>query len=138
MGIGERGDERDLLIRNGHPGGTELPDDATHVDGVPHQDGVAQETQTARLVHNLFIVSRLKRPLIGKKEAASQLMPKLAPVELALDTMAQVRILDIAEDYVEFILSRETEELVCFKPRLRREPEMYMLFWSLISQYVPS
>ena len=29
--------------------------------------------------------------------------------ELALDTMAQVRILDIAEDYVEFILSRATE-----------------------------
>jgi len=47
--------------------------------------------------------------LIGEKEAASQLMPKLAPVELALDTMAQVRILDIAEDYVEFILSRATE-----------------------------
>ena len=62
MGIGERGDERDLLIRNGHPGGAELPDDATHVDGVPHQDGVAQESQTTGLVHNFFIVPRLKAP----------------------------------------------------------------------------
>jgi hypothetical protein len=50
MGIGERGDECDLLIRKGHPGGAELPDDATHVDGVPHQDSVAQETQTTGLI----------------------------------------------------------------------------------------
>src|SRR5215831_2643098 len=95
MGIGERGDERDLLIRNGHPSGAELPDDATHVDGVPHQDSITQETQTTGLVHHLFIVPRLKRPLVGEKEATCQLMPKLAPVELALDTMAQVCILKL-------------------------------------------
>src|SRR5687767_3486389 len=38
MGIGEWGDERDLLVGNGHPRGAELLDDATHVDGVPHQN----------------------------------------------------------------------------------------------------
>jgi hypothetical protein len=65
------------------PRGAELPNDETHMDGVPHQDGVAQEAQTTRLVHNL-IVPGLKRPLISEKEAARQLMPKLTPVELAL------------------------------------------------------
>jgi hypothetical protein len=102
MGISEWGDERDLFVRNGHPCGTELPDDATHMDGIPHQDGVAQETQTTGLIHNLFIVSSLKRPLIGEKEAASQLMAKLTPVELALDAMAQVGILHIPEDVDRF------------------------------------
>jgi hypothetical protein len=46
MGIGEWGDERDLLVSNGHPRGTALLDDATHGDGVPHQDSVAQAAQT--------------------------------------------------------------------------------------------
>src|SRR5688572_28065417 len=102
MGIGEWGDERDLLVSNGYPRGTELLDDATHVDGVPHQDSVAQEAQTTGLVHNLLIVPRLKHPLIGEKEAAGELMAKLAPVELALDTMAEVSLLDIAEDMDRF------------------------------------
>ena len=74
MGIGQRGDQRDVLIRDGHPGGTELLNDATHVHGVPDQDRIAQEAQTARLVHHLLIVTRLKRALVREKEAPGELM----------------------------------------------------------------
>jgi hypothetical protein len=44
MGIGQWGDQRDLLVGNRDPGGTELLDYATHVDRIPHQDRITQET----------------------------------------------------------------------------------------------
>ena len=104
MGIGQWGDQRDLLVGNRYAGGAELLDNATHVDGIPHQNRITQETQAAGLVHHLFIVPSLKRPLIRKKEPAGELMAELAPVELALDLMTEVHVLDIAQDYVEYPL----------------------------------
>jgi hypothetical protein len=38
---------------------------------------------------------------------------------------------------VEFILSRETEKLVCFKPLSHCESETHMLYWSFLFQSVP-
>src|SRR5215813_3129332 len=98
MGIGERGDQRDLLVANRHPASAELLDNAAHLDCIPHQDRITQETQATRLVHHLLIVSGLKRALIRKKEPARQLMAEFSPVELALDLMAEVHVVDIAQD----------------------------------------
>src|SRR5262245_15555633 len=98
MGIGERGDQRDFLVANRHPASAKLLNNTTHMYRIPHQDRITQETQTTRLVHHLLIVSGLKRALIRKKEPASQLMPELPPVQLALDLMAEVHVLDIAQD----------------------------------------
>src|SRR5688572_23285847 len=98
MGIGQWGDQRDFLVGNRDPSGAQLLDNATHVDRIPHQDCITQETQATGLVHHLLIVPSLKRPLIRKKEPAGKLMAELTPVELALDLMAEVCVLDIAED----------------------------------------
>src|SRR5437870_13550740 len=106
MGIGEWGEQRDLLVANRHPAGAELLDNATHMDRIPHQDRITQETQATRLVHHLLIVPGLKRALIRKKEPASQLMAELPPVELALDLMAEVHVLDIAQDIWSVLSTR--------------------------------
>ena len=44
-----------------------------------------------------------------RKRGGAPAYAETAPVELALDTMAQVRILDIAEDYVEYPSLRSVE-----------------------------
>src|SRR2546428_10963257 len=97
MGRGQWGDQRDFLVGHRHPGGAELLDNATPVDRIPHQDRIPPETQATRLVHHLLIGPRLQRPLMRKKEPAGELMAALAPVELALDLMAEVRVLGLAE-----------------------------------------
>jgi hypothetical protein len=39
------------------------------------------------------------------------------------------RISEIIQDYVEFILSRKTEKLVCFIPPSRSESDKSMMYW---------
>ena len=70
--------------------------DPRHLDGIPHHHRIRQQTETRRLVHDLFVIARLKRPLIGKKEAPGQLVAPLAPIELELHPARSGFILDIA------------------------------------------
>jgi hypothetical protein len=53
MGVGQWREQRDLLVGNRDPGGAELLDNATHVDGIPHQDRITQEAQATRFVQRL-------------------------------------------------------------------------------------
>jgi hypothetical protein len=75
-----------------------LVQDPHHLHGIPHHDGIGQETATRRLIHDLFIVSRLKGALIGEKEAAGELVTPLAPIELELHRASQRLVLNIAQE----------------------------------------
>jgi hypothetical protein len=62
----------------------QLPNDIADLDRVPHQDRVRQQTQTARLIHNLLVVTGAKLVAIGEEQPAGQFMPRFASIELQL------------------------------------------------------
>jgi hypothetical protein len=45
--------------------------------GIPHRQRVGQQTEPGGLIHDLFVIPSLKRRLIGKREAASELVSPL-------------------------------------------------------------
>jgi hypothetical protein len=64
-------------------------------------------------------------------------VPVFDHLQPVMDVASEGVLLEILADYVEFILSRETEKLVCFKPLSHCESETHMLYWSFLFQSVP-
>ena len=127
-----------LVISDRFPRSAELRKNLAHLDRIPHHHGIRQSTETGGLVHNLVIIAGLKRPLIREKQASGELVASLPPIELELHTSSQLEGMDIAQDYVEFILSRETERLACFTPPSRRRLATPMLCLCCLSRDFPS
>ena len=90
-------------MRNRLTAGAQLLNDPRHLHRIPDHRRVREQTQTRRLVHDLFVIAGLKRPLIGEKETTGDLVPSLAPVELQLHPRPEALLLDVAEE-------RETAE----------------------------
>src|SRR5262245_13672552 len=85
----------EVCIRNRLTAGAQLLNDPRHLHRIPDHRGVREQTQTRRLVHDLFVITGLKRPLIGEKEMTGDLVPSLAPVELQLHPRPEVLLLDV-------------------------------------------
>jgi hypothetical protein len=64
-------------------------------------------------------------------------MQLLAFEQSPTDPTAEGRVRQVVKDYVEFILSRETEKLVCLEHLSHCESETHMLSWSFLFQSVP-
>jgi hypothetical protein len=59
----------------------------------PHH--VGQQTEARRVLHDLFIISGLKRPPIGEKEAAVELVTPFPAVHLESHPGAERLVLDM-------------------------------------------
>lgn len=53
--------------------------------------------ERGRLVHDLFVVSRLKSPLIGEKEMPRELVSAFPAIELELHPTSKVLVVDIPQ-----------------------------------------
>jgi hypothetical protein len=89
---------RHVLIRDRFPGRPQLGDQPRYMDGILHEHGVGQQTEARRLIHDLFIIAGLKRPLIGEKEAAGELVSSFPPVHLELHSAAERLVVDIPQE----------------------------------------
>src|ERR1700756_3017971 len=73
------------------------PNDIADLDRFPHQDRVRQQTQTARLIHNLLVVTGAKLAAIGEEQPAGQFMPRFASIELQLHPSSNLLLVDAAQ-----------------------------------------
>ena len=78
--------------------GSEWLNDPRHGDGMPPPNRIQQQTETRRLVHNFLIIARLKRPLMGKKEAPGQLGATFPPLALEWHPAPERGILAIPQE----------------------------------------
>ena len=63
---------------------------------LPCQDCVRQQTQTARLIHNLLVVAGARLAAIGEEQPAGQFMPRFASTELQLHPSSNLLLVDVA------------------------------------------
>jgi hypothetical protein len=77
MGEGHGGNAGQFCVGDGLASSPELCDDPCHVHGIPHQRRIGQQTQTGSLIHNLFVIARLKGALVREEEATSELVSPL-------------------------------------------------------------
>ena len=95
MGKSHRRNPRQFPIINRLTVCSQLFDNPSHVHGVPHQHGIGQEAETGRLVHDLFVVARLKGSLIGEKEMTRKLVSAFPSIELELHPTSKAWIMDV-------------------------------------------
>src|SRR4029077_15075038 len=96
----------------------QLLNDIADLDRVPYQDCVRQQTQTARLIHNLLVVTGAKFAAIGEEQPAGQFMPRFASIELQLHPSSNLLLVDVAQD--EDSLDDSTERRQRFSDSIRR------------------
>lgn len=98
VGVCQGRDAGEVLVLHLVPGGAELVDDASNVDGIPDQYGIGEQAEAAGLVHHLFVVTGAEAALVGKEQPLGKDMAELAAVELQLDGVAKRLLLDVAQD----------------------------------------
>ncbi len=74
--VSQWGYPRQISIINFLTRCAQLSNDIADRDRVPYQDRVRQQTQTARLIHNLLVVTGAKLAAICEKQPAGQFMPR--------------------------------------------------------------
>src|SRR4051812_42118858 len=79
-------------------GGPEAGHDLSHLDGIPYQDGIRQQAQTARLIHDFLQIARSELAPVGEKEPLSQDVPVLSSIQLQLYTPPKIFFLDVTQD----------------------------------------
>jgi len=84
MGKGYGGNAAQFVVSDGLASCPELRDDPCHVHGIPHQRRIGQQTEAGGLIHNLFVIARLKGALVREEQATSKLVSLLPPVFSAL------------------------------------------------------
>jgi hypothetical protein len=88
-------------VFNGNSG-ARLPEsleDSGNLERVPNQDGVGYQTQTARLVHDLLVISGAEFSPIGEKDPACQTVLMFTPIQLELDPVSYVFFIQILQDF---------------------------------------
>ena len=70
----QRGDAGQILIDSRRAALTESLNDPGNLQRIPNQDGVGDQTQAARLVHDLLVVS--KYPISLKTESVTGVAPR--------------------------------------------------------------
>lgn len=75
----------------------QLPNDIADLDRVPCQDCVRQQTQTARLIHNLLVVAGARLAAIGEEQPAGRFMPRFASTELQLHPSSNLLLVDVTQ-----------------------------------------
>jgi hypothetical protein len=69
----------------------QLPNDIADLDRV------RQQTQTARLIRNLLLVTGAKLDAISEEQPAGQFMPRFASIELQLHPSSNLLLVDVAQ-----------------------------------------
>lgn len=69
-------DARHVFRGDGLASHPELGGDLGHADRIPDEHGIAEQTQTAHLVHHFLIVTRAKDALIGKEDPTGEPMAR--------------------------------------------------------------
>jgi hypothetical protein len=82
--MSQRGCLRQIRIINLLARRSQLPNDVADGDGIPDQNGIGEQAQTAGLVHDFLVVTGAKLTAIGEEQPASQFMPRFASIELQL------------------------------------------------------
>src|ERR1700756_2168084 len=68
------------------------------MDSVPDQDGVGQQAEAARLIHDLLVIAGAEGAVVGEEQPLGQGMAEFTAIELKLDCPAKWFLIDIAED----------------------------------------
>ncbi len=97
MAMSQRGCLRQIRIVNLLARCSQLPNDVADGDGVPDQNGIGEQAQTAGLVHDFLVITGAKLTAIGEEQPASQFMPRFASIELQLHSPSNVLLVDIAK-----------------------------------------
>jgi hypothetical protein len=77
-------------------------DDALDLQGVPQHDGVGQQAETTRFVHDHLEVGGAELALVGEEQPSGQAVTGLAAVELGLDAEAERLVVQVAQDVAGF------------------------------------
>jgi hypothetical protein len=59
---------------------THFIDDLLNLECVPHQDGIRDQAQATRLIHDFLVVAFSELALIGKKQPPAKTLPVFAAV----------------------------------------------------------
>ena len=70
---------------------------AKSVNDIADLDRVRQQTQTARLIRNLLLVTGAKLDAISEEQPAGQFMPRFASIELQLHPSSNLLLVDVAQ-----------------------------------------
>jgi hypothetical protein len=83
VGEHQRRHPRKIAIANLISISTKLGNDLSDALAVPNQDGIREEAEAARLIHDLFQIARAEFSPIGEKQApGDQIVTGFASVEL--------------------------------------------------------
>src|SRR4051794_33541306 len=111
MAPDERGEVGDVLIADVHAVPPQLLDGFLHVDGVPVHNDVEGEAQGPKL----FFLPLLKRTsdfaAFAMMNAPAKAVTQFRVVELGQDASVERRIVDIAQNYVEYGEQEERRSL---------------------------
>ena len=97
MGVKQRRHAGEILVIHRVTSAPQLLNEMPDLHGVPHQHGVGQKAQAARLVHDLRVVAGAEGALVGEEQPFGEAVAVLASIELEVDDAPESLVMDVAQ-----------------------------------------
>jgi len=99
MGITERRHPCQVGVQDLFARSAQALDDLADAHRIPNQDGIGEQAQATRLVHDLVQIAGTELAAIGEEEAAGhQVVPMIPAVQLQLHAPAHFFIVNVAQN----------------------------------------
>jgi hypothetical protein len=69
----------EIFIGDRRPTLTKRLNDLRHMQCIPNQDGVGDQAQATRLVHDFLVIADAELALVGKEDSPRQAVPGIRP-----------------------------------------------------------